>query len=120
MEEKVKNKGGRPRKELDKSIFEELCHIQCTRDEICSVLSVEDDTLNSWCKRTYGEGFSACYKKYSEGGKRSLRRMQWALAEKNPAMAIWLGKQYLNQSDKIDNNVSGITVHVNNDVPTRK
>lgn len=28
-----------------------------------------------------------------------LRRNQLALSEKNAAMAIWLGKQYLGQSD---------------------
>ena len=26
--------------------------------------------------------------------------MQFKLAEKNPTMAIWLGKQYLNQRDR--------------------
>lgn len=119
MEKKTVNKGGRPKVELDHNIFEELCHIQCTRDEICSVLNVTHDTLDTWCKRTYGEGFSPCYKKYSEGGKKSLRRMQWALAEKNPAMAIWLGKQYLNQTDKIDNTVTGVNIQVSNDVPRK-
>lgn len=33
-------------------------------------------------------------------GRASLRRKQFAMAEKNPAMAIWLGKQYLGQADK--------------------
>ena len=31
--------------------------------------------------------------------KASLRRSQWALAKTNATMAIWLGKQMLNQSD---------------------
>lgn len=37
----------------------------------------------------------------------SLRRKQFAMAEKNPTMAIWLGKQYLGQSDKssVDMNI---------------
>ena len=30
----------------------------------------------------------------------SLRRKQFELAEKSPAMAIFLGKQYLGQTDK--------------------
>lgn len=29
-----------------------------------------------------------------------MRRNQWKLAEKNAAMAIFLGKQYLGQSDQ--------------------
>lgn len=33
-------------------------------------------------------------------GQISLRRSQFRLAEKNASMGIWLGKQYLGQSDK--------------------
>ena len=36
----------------------------------------------------------------------SLRRNQWKLAEKNTTMAIWLGKQYLNQKDNVDMNMA--------------
>ena len=32
----------------------------------------------------------------------SLRRTQFKLAEKNPTMAIFLGKQYLGQRDNIE------------------
>ena len=35
----------------------------------------------------------------SAGGKRSLRRYQFDLAKTNATMAIWLGKQWLNQTD---------------------
>lgn len=35
-------------------------------------------------------------------GRYPLRRSQFRLAEKNANMAIWLGKQYLNQKDKIE------------------
>ena len=80
--------------------FENLCEIQCTREEICSVLDVSEKTLNSWCVSTYGENFSLVFDKKRKGGKTSLRRKQWKLADKNPTMAIWLGKQYLEQSDE--------------------
>nr|UWD62952.1 MAG: hypothetical protein [Bacteriophage sp.] len=43
--------------------------------------------------------FADTYKSKSQVGKSSLRRAQWKLAEKNASMAIWLGKQYLDQSD---------------------
>lgn len=89
----------RPRKEIDSKIFENLCKLQCTREEICSFLDVTDKTLETWCKRTYGECFSLVFAKKREGGKISLRRAQFRLAEKNAAMAIFLGKQYLGQSD---------------------
>lgn len=93
-------KMGRPRKEIDQKIFENLCGIQCTEAEICSVFDCCEDTLNAWCKRTYGETFSDTYKKKRQLGKPSLRRMQWELAKKNASMAIFLGKQYLGQSDQ--------------------
>lgn len=99
----AKNKGGRPPKQLDKDTFESLCFIQCTQSEICSVMKTTDKTLNKWCIDTYGEGFSDTYKKQSEDGKKSLRRLQFDSARKgNVTMLIWLGKQYLGQRDKTE------------------
>ena len=90
---------GRPRIEIDKEQFEKLCGLQCTRDEICDWFHVTDKTLDSWCKRNYNEGFSAIYDKKRSAGKISLRRKQWKLAETSAAMAIFLGKNYLGQTD---------------------
>ena len=98
--EKPKNKGGRPRIEIDKKLFEKLCGLQCTLEEIAGVLSCSMDTVERWCKRTYNESFAEVYKKHSATGKTSLRRAQFKLAEKSAAMAIWLGKQYLGQRDR--------------------
>lgn len=100
-----KNKGGRPRKEIDQIQFEKLCELQCTRDEICSWFDVTDKTLNTWCKRTYGDGFSATYEQKRGRGKISLRRKQWKLADTNASMAIFLGKNYLGQSDNPEQNI---------------
>lgn len=95
-------KMGRPKKEINQKTFESLCAIQCTREEICAVLEVSEDTLNRWCKRTYKKTFAATFQEKREGGKASLRRTQWRLAERSPAMAIFLGKNMLGQSDKDD------------------
>lgn len=88
---------------IDKKTFENLCGIQCTLLEICSVFDVDDKTLTSWCKSTYGMPFSEIFQLKRGKGQVSLRRMQWNLAEKNAAMAIFLGKQYLGQKDIIVN-----------------
>lgn len=90
---------GRPKKEIDKKLFEALCALQCTLPEFEDQLGVSDKTLNAWCKREYGESFSDTFAKKRGAGKVSLRRMQWRLAEKSAAMAIFLGKQYLDQRD---------------------
>lgn len=94
------NKGGRPKKEIDQTLFEKLCGLQCTLEEIAGIFNCSPDTIERWCKRTYNEGFADTYKKYSATGKTSLRRAQFKLAEKSAAMAIWLGKQYLGQRDR--------------------
>lgn len=91
----------RPRAEIDKDEFEKLCRLQCTEVEICEWFGVTDKTLARWCMDTYGEGFSDAYKKRSATGKISLRRAQFRLAEKSPAMAIFLGKNYLGQTDRV-------------------
>ena len=92
-------KGGRPRKEIDRTQFEKPCSLQCTKDEICGWFDVTDKTLESWCKREYRLGFSDVFAKKREAGKISLRRAQFQLASKSAAMAIFLGKQYLGQTD---------------------
>lgn len=92
----------RPHKQIDQKQFENLCGLQCTLEEICGWFSVTDKTLDGWCKRTYGSSFSDVFREKRGAGKISLRRAQFRLAEKNAAMAIFLGKQYLGQKDVVD------------------
>lgn len=98
-------KTGRPRKEIDQKQFENLCGLQCTEEEICGWFDVTDKTLNNWCRRVYGVNFSEVFKQKRANGKISLRRSQFKLAENNANMAIWLGKQYLNQKDKPEDSI---------------
>lgn len=90
----------RPKKNIDQREFEKLCGLQCTMEEICDFFNVCDETLTRWCKETYGMSFSEVFSIKRQRGKVSLRRSQFKLAEKNPTMAIWLGKQYLGQRDE--------------------
>ena len=92
--------GGRPRIDIDVEQFKGLCSIQCTLTEIANWFKCSEDTIERWCKRELKLSFAEAYKKYSVGGKISLRRYQMRLAEHNATMAIWLGKQYLGQTDK--------------------
>lgn len=95
----------RPRKEIDKKQFENLCALQCTEIEICAWFGVCEDTLNAWCKRTYKQCFSEVFAQKRGTGKISLRRLQWKHAEKSPSMCIWLGKQYLGQKERPEDSV---------------
>ena len=83
----------RPKKEIDYNLCEKLASVQCTQEEIASVLEISVRTLQR------DDEFCRIYKKGRENGKISLRRMQWRHAEKSASMSIWLGKQYLGQRD---------------------
>ena len=92
---------GRPTKQIDFKLLEELCKIQCTAEEIASVLGVSVDTIDRRLKEQEYQGFADYYKKFSDQGKKSLRRKQMEVAlGGNVSMLIWLGKQLLGQSDK--------------------
>jgi len=90
----------RPKKEIDYVAVEKLASIQCTEEEIAQFLEVSVRTLQR------DEEFCRVFKKGKENGKMSLRRIQFKLAEKSYAMAIFLGKQYLGQKDVVENQVT--------------
>ena len=102
-----------PRKGQKKEVnFEQLkamVRIQCTAEECAAIMGMSADTLDTRLKDAGYAGFSEFYQKYSHEGKMSLRRAQWEAAtkKKNPTMLIWLGKQYLGQKDKIENEHKG-------------
>ena len=106
---------GRPVKEFDKKDFVNLVGMGCMQEEICwwfrddTGKKANIDTLSRWCKRTFGLNFQDYYKK--NGGmamKISLRKNQLKLSEKSAAMAIFLGKNYLGQTDKYEQGVEFI------------
>jgi hypothetical protein len=95
-----KPKRGRPKKFVDLEMIERLASIQCTHTEVASALGISVDTL------TRHPNFAEVYKRGTEGGRKSLRRMQFESANKgNVVMQIWLGKQYLGQSDQVKSEI---------------
>ncbi len=87
---------GRPKKIIDYQTAESLAKIQCTQEEIAEVLGISVRTLQR------DKQFCRIYKKGMDAGRMSLRRLQYKSAESgNVTMQIWLGKQYLGQSDKV-------------------
>jgi hypothetical protein len=95
----------RPRKDINYTQARRLAEIQCTINEIAHVLGVSDTKLKRDTE------FRAIYDQAREKGKTSLRRLQWAAARRgSTAMLIWLGKQYLGQTDRVE---SAVTVSRN-------
>lgn len=94
---------GRPPKEFTPKLFENLCSILCTEEEIAGIFDISVRTLERKVKGTYKDTFVEVYRRFSSGGKVSLRRAQFekALAG-NPVMLQWLGKSILGQRDKVD------------------
>lgn len=94
------------RKEIDEKGWQQmeaLCQIQCTAEEIASVMKLDVDTITARIKEKYGIGFSEYINLHAAGGRMSLRRWQFDNAKKgNASVQIWLGKQYLNQKDKVE------------------
>lgn len=92
---------GRPRKELNWEELNKLCAIHATKKEIADWFECSEDTIDRRCQEEFGVNFAVYYDQKSVGGKMSLRRKQYEQAMSgNTTMLLWLGKQYLGQSDK--------------------
>lgn len=96
--------------EADEKRFKSLCQIMCTKAEVCAVMDVDAKTLDRLVDKHFGESvphegarltFSEAFEVFSARGKMSLRRKQFELAlEGDKSMLVWLGKNYLDQTDQ--------------------
>lgn len=93
---------GRPTKNLDKELFEEMCQLHMSQLEMSRIFRCDENTINAWCNRTYSVNYSEIFPILSQGGKMSLRRKQFKVAMSgNPSMLIWLDKQWLGGKDQV-------------------
>ena len=67
--------------------------------EIAGKLRIDADTLRARVLEHYKEPYSVMRDRFSEGGKATLRQVQFGWTKKSAAMAMWLGKQWLGQKD---------------------
>ena len=85
----------RPRKPIDENLVEKLARVGCSNESIAVQAGCSVDTLT----RRYAE----LLQKSREGLKTQLRIWQLEAAKKgNVAMLIWLGKQMLGQTEKVE------------------
>lgn len=91
---------GRPRIEIDKAQFKKLCMMQCTLDEFAGFFDCSPDTVERWCKRELKKSFAEAFKTMSAGGRISLRRNAFRMAENHPGMCIFLLKNYCGLTDQ--------------------
>jgi hypothetical protein len=98
-----KKQMGRPKLQMDERLIFELASKGCTDQDICYILGnleghrVPLDKLREKRQDILDQGRAAM--------RRTLHTLQQELAgAKNPIMLIWLGKQHLNQADKVESN----------------
>lgn len=106
---------GRPRlviSEEGKQLIVMLSGYMCTDEEIAYEMGTSVDTLRN---SRNNDIFTECKKKGLAHGKASLRRKQFKLAEKSASMAIFLGKQYLDQRDTQDEVSDDGALHIHYD-----
>lgn len=87
---------------------------QCSGIGISSILGIHVNTLYTRCREDKGVEFSEYSQQKKGEGKELLRAKQFKMAyEGNTTMAIWLGKQYLEQKDKSDHSSTDGTMATN-------
>ena len=99
----VENPPGRPPIVIDWDEFDKLCMIQCSEETIAFWFGCSIKTLQRACRAEKGLSFVQYAEQKRDKGRVGLRQKQFDLALKGDrTMLIWLGKQCLNQADKID------------------
>jgi len=75
---------------------------QCPDEEIAAYLGISYSTFKR--RKADSPELAEAIDLGRDNGKQMLRDVQWdqAIEHKNVTMMIWLGKQYLGQSDKTD------------------
>jgi hypothetical protein len=86
------NKGGRPPVAIEPKQVHAMASYGCTVAEIAAVMECSADTI----ERRFGKELRT--RRNARNGM--LRVKQFKLAEKSAAMAIFLGKNYLGQTDR--------------------
>jgi hypothetical protein len=85
---------------------EKLCRLNCTDSELAAYYNVCRKTIER--EKNINPAFKEAVQRGHDFGRLSLRRKQVELAnDGNVTMLIWLGKQYLGQKDKSEQEHSG-------------
>ena len=96
------DKGGRPPFEFTPKVLQQihdLASYMCTKEEVANIIGCHRTTLyrNEEALEAYNKGVNVA--------KQKIRKTQFDIATKlnSSIMAMWLGKVYLGQSDKVQN-----------------
>lgn len=88
---------------IDKAKFELLVKLGLTSEELIEYFMVNSSQLWSWIKQVYNVRKPlVLLKKMRVEGKIDFMAKQRKLAERNPAVSIWIGKNYYDQNAEKD------------------
>ena len=106
----------RPQIHIDMEELDKLIEFQATAEEIAGWFECSVDTIERRIKEHYDCGFAEYFAQKKGKGKLSLRRKQYQEAMKgNTTLLIWLGKQYLGQTEKQELDIEQKTIQINID-----
>ena len=98
----------RPKKNIDWRKVDKLLEAQCHGTEIAAYFGIHEDTLYKRVQEEFNMGFSAYSQQKKSKGKAALKLAQWENAQGgNTPMQIWLGKNHLDQKDKVEKEIKG-------------
>jgi hypothetical protein len=99
-EAKLKNKGGRPKINIDLNLLAKLGNAGCTAIECAAYIGCSTQTITNHLQSKYHISFLEFIKEKDAQGRALLKLAQFQAAIKDkPIMQIWQGKNRLGQSD---------------------
>lgn len=92
---------------IEKTKFESVVRLGLTHEELIEFFMINSGQLWQWIKLVYNtKSPLVMLKKIRMEGKVEFLSKQRRLAEKNPSMSIWFGKNYYDQRDEIESSQS--------------
>ena len=96
----AENLGGRPRVEIDQEMLARLAKMLFTAADCAIFLGCGVGTIDRRLKEAGWAGYGEFFHRHSAWARVRLRQAQWKSAmEGNATIQIWLGKQYLGQTN---------------------
>ena len=105
---KRKQNGGRKPIPIDWKKVQNLIIHGCSGAQCAAQLGISAHTLYDRCKKELQRDFSDFWYEYWEKGNAQLQAKQFQMAMKgDKTLLVWLGKNRLKQTDKIESTVDG-------------
>lgn len=107
-------KTGKPRIDFDWKVLDSILQFGATLIDCSEMLKVSEDTIQKRIRELHDLKFSEYRnRKMSRMRVRLLQRQFDSAMSGNTALLIWLGKQHLGQSDKLDTSLDTSQIQIN-------